>query len=72
MLLFKWLEDCFFLLLITLLLTIPNNPINNDNNRGERNSHTKYFFQRVNITNYNILIGGRSFYDQPINELVKQ
>ena len=38
----------------------------------ERNSHTKYFLPRVNITNYNVLIDGRNFYDQPINDLIKQ
>ena len=38
----------------------------------ERNSHTKYFLPRVNITNYNVLIDGRNFYDQPINDFVKQ
>ena len=38
----------------------------------ERNSHTKYFLPRVNITNYNVLIDGRNFYDQPINGIIKQ
>ena len=38
----------------------------------ERNSHTKYFLPRVDITNYNVLINGRNFYDQPMNDLVKQ
>ena len=51
---------------------VSNDPINNSNNRVERNSHTKYFLPRVNITNYNVLIDGRNFYDQPINDLVKQ
>ena len=51
--------------------TVPNNPINNTNNRFLRNSHTKYFLPRVNITNYNKLIDGRNFYDQPINDLMK-
>ena len=37
----------------------------------ERNSHTKYFLPRVNITNYNVLIDRRNFYDQPIN-IIKQ
>ena len=32
----------------------------------------KYFLSRVNITNYNVLIDGRNFYDEPINDLVKQ
>ena len=52
--------------------TIPNNPINNTANRLERNSHRKYFFPRVNITNYNVLIDGRNFYNQTINDLIKQ
>ena len=38
----------------------------------ERNSHTKYFLPRVNITNYNVLIDGRNFYHQPINDIMKQ
>ena len=53
-------------------VNVPNNPINNTNNRVLRNSHTKYFLPRVNITNYNVLIDGRNFYDQPINDSVKQ
>ena len=45
----------------------------NDNNKEvERNSHTKYFLPRVTITNYNVLIDGRNFYDQPINDQIKQ
>ena len=52
--------------------TIPNNPINNTTNRVERNSHRKYFLPRINITNYNVLIDGRNFYDQPINDMIKQ
>ena len=56
----------------TVTVTAPNNQINNANNRLLRNSHTKYFLPRVNITNYNVLIDGRNFYDQPINDLVKQ
>ena len=41
-------------------------------NKVERNSHTKYFLPTVYTTKYNILIDGRNFYDQPINDLVKQ
>ena len=51
---------------------ILNNPINNTANRVERNSHRRYFLPRVNITNYNVLIDGRNFCDQPINYLMKQ
>ena len=53
-------------------VNVPNNPINKTKNRVLRNSHTKYFLSIVNITNYNVLIDGRNFYDQPINELLKQ
>ena len=52
--------------------TVPNNPINNTNNSVLRNSLTKYFLPRANITNYNVLIDGRNFYDQPINDSIKQ
>ena len=45
---------------------------NNNDNKGERKSHRKCFLPRVNITNYNVLIDGRNFYDQPINDLIKQ
>ena len=37
-----------------------------------KNSIRKYFLPRVNVTNYNVLIDGRNFYDQPINNIVKQ
>ena len=38
----------------------------------ERDSHRKYFLPRVNTTNYNVLIDGRNFYDQPINDQIKK
>ena len=37
-------------------------------NKVERNSHRKYFLPRVDVTNYHVLIDGRNFYDQPIND----
>ena len=43
----------------------------NGNKKVERDSHRKYFLPRVNITNYNVLIDGRNFYDQPINDQIK-
>ena len=36
------------------------------------NGHKKYFLPRMKINNYNIEIDGRNFYDQSINELIKQ
>ena len=62
MLLFKELED--------YVLVFDNTE--NGTKNVERNSHTKYFLPRVNITNYNVLIDGRNFYDQPINDIIKQ
>ena len=53
-------------------VNVPKNPINNANNRILRNIHPKYLIPRVNITNYNVLMDGRNFYDQPINDLIKQ
>ena len=42
------------------------------NNQVSVDSFKKYFFPRVKIENYNIEIDGRSFYGQPINDLIKQ
>ena len=69
---FQGVRRLFVLAFNSTTVNVPNNPINNSNNRVLRNSHTKYFLSRVNITNYNVLIDGRNFYDQPINDLVKQ
>ena len=38
----------------------------NGDNKVKRDSRRKYFLPRVDITNYNVLIDGRNFYDQPI------
>ena len=54
------------------LFVLPFENTDNGAKKVERNSHTKYFLPRVNMTNCNVLIEGRNFYDQPINDLVKQ
>ena len=41
-------------------------------NKVSVDSHKKYFLPRVKIENYNIEIDGRNFYDQPINDSIKQ
>ena len=47
-----------------------------DNTAGDDqvsvNSFKKYFILRVKFENYNIEIDGRNFYDQSINDLIKQ
>ena len=41
-------------------------------NRVTADSQRRYFFPRVKIENYNFEIDGQNFYDQPINDLIKQ
>ena len=65
---FQGVRRLFVLAFNNATVNVPNNPINN---RVLRNSHTKYFLPRVNITNYNVLINGRNFCHQPINDLIK-
>ena len=42
------------------------------NNQFFIDSSKKYFLPRVKIKNYNIEIDGKNFYDQPINDSIKQ
>ena len=42
------------------------------NNQVSIDSYKKYFLPTVKIENYNIKIHGKSFYDQPINDSIKQ
>ena len=41
-------------------------------NKVTVDSFKKYFLARFKIKNYNIEIDGRNFYDQPINDSIKQ
>ena len=59
MLLFNESKDYLFLLL-TILIKV------------ERISDRKYFLPKVNITNYNVLIYGRSYYDQSIGDQIQK
>ena len=49
-------------------VNVANNPMNNTRNSVSKNSNRKYFLPRVNIANYSVLVDGRNFYDQPIND----
>ena len=42
------------------------------NDEGGIKDNKKNFLPRIDIKNYNVLIDGRNFYDQPINDLIKQ
>ena len=46
--------------------------INNNANRVKRDSYRKYFLQRIDIKDYNILIDGGNFYDQNISDDFKK
>ena len=57
------------------VLTFDNANLANSNdgpNSVQRDSHRKYFLPRVNITNYNVLIDSRNFYDKPVNDQIKK
>ena len=57
------------------VLAFNNTTLANGNdgpNRVKGDSHRKYFSPRVNITNYNVLIDGKNFYDQPISDQIKK
>ena len=41
-------------------------------NRVIRNSYRKYSVPRVDTASYNMLIDGRNFYDQPINDSIRK
>ena len=56
---------------VNRLFILVFNDVNNDANRVQRDSRRKYFLPRVNIINCNVLIDGRNFYDQPINDQIK-
>ena len=38
----------------------------------QRNSHQRYFLPRIDIKDYNVLIDGRNFYDQNVNDEIKK
>ena len=42
------------------------------NSQVSADSYKKYFLPRVKIDDYNLKIDGRNFYDQPINDSIRQ
>ena len=62
MLLFKELEDCLFMLL-TILIKVRS---------SSRKLNERAFLAVVKIINFNVLIDGRTSYDQPINDQIKK
>ena len=63
--------DASFQAVNRLFVLVFNNAENGDK-KVKRDSHRKYFLPRVDITNHNVLIDGRNFYDQPISDQIKK
>ena len=40
-------------------------------NENDRTSHSAYYLQKVKIKDYNVIIDGKNFFDQPINSNIK-
>ena len=59
---YQWLKRLF-------VLTYDNTA---SNGQVSVDSFKKYFLQRVKIENYRVKIDGRNFYDQSINDSIKQ
>ena len=57
---------------VNRLFVLAFNDTDGNANKVKRNSQRKYFLPRVDITNYNVLIDGRNFYDQSINYQIKK
>ena len=55
--------------LFVLAYVIPANAVNDE---AVIKDNKKYFLPRPGIKNYDVLTDGRNFYDQPINDLIKQ
>ena len=60
-----------FVLLLASICSVLVVGANADEEAGIQDNR-KYFLPRGEINNYNVLIDGRNFYDQPINNLIKQ
>ena len=54
------------------LFVFAYNNVENNVSKVDINFLKNYFLPRVKIENYNIEIDGRSFYNQPINDLIKR
>ena len=40
-------------------------------NENDRTSHSTYYLPKVEIKDYNVIIDGKNFFDQPINSMIK-
>ena len=57
---------------VNRLFVVAFDNANNGDNKVERDSPRKYFLQRVDTTNYSVLIDRRNFLDQPISDQIRK
>ena len=65
----EWLDSSYQWLKRLFVLAYDNTA---SNGQVSVDSFKKYFLQRVKIENYRVKIDGRNFYDQSINDSIKQ
>ena len=68
---FQSVKRLFVLAYVIAAPAAGDNPPSVDETAGIKNNK-KYFLPRGEIKNYNVLIDGRDFYDQPIDGIIKQ
>ena len=57
---------------VKILFVLAYDATGNDNDEAGIKNNRNSFLPRGEIENYNVLIDGRKFYNQPINDLIKQ
>ena len=57
---------------VNRLFVLAFNDIENNPNRVIRDGHRRYFFPRVDIKDYSVVIDGRNFYDNPISSQIEK
>ena len=45
---------------------------NSENGRPTRNGQQKYYLPRIDLKEYNVIIDGRNFYDNPIENNIEK
>ena len=60
------------LFVLAYVIAAPAAVSSNADDTAGKKSNKKYFLPRGEVKNYNVLIDGRNFYDQPINEIIEQ
>ena len=55
-----------------LFIMAYDNDNNNNNNRATTNGRTRYYLPTIDLEKYNVIIGGRNFYDNPIESDVEK